>query len=245
MLHRRWMQAALVLMAGGLATPAVAQDARLRAPVTGKERTILAERIRPQLVDVQRFNPPPRNIVIPGHGPEDGVGWWAARGRVITASALVQDWPRSDGDVVRVRRPGGEWRPATVGLIDIRLGIAVLDVEPDPGDPPPPPVESPEKGSLYGGRMVYSVMPAPVAAGAQIAKRVDAGLVNVRVAGPAGGVWAYYWLIAGPVALGTPLFDARGRLVTLVGLRLATGETLAVPTRAIEALYERRFDWVP
>jgi hypothetical protein len=233
--------AAMLAAAGGLATTAYAQNAQLRAPMTAKARAALAEKIRPQLVEVQRISPPPRNIVIPGHGPDNGLGWWAASGRVLTASILVQDWPRSEEDFIRVRRPGGKWRPATVGLTDVRLGIAMLDVASAPADPPPPPVEPPKKGTIFGGRMVYTAArPQP-----KSAPQIDAGLINVLIAGAAAPPWGYYWLVGGPVEIGTPLFDVRGRLVTLIGLRRPTGETLALPTRALEALYERRIDWAP
>ena len=241
MLHRFRIQLALIAATCGLATTALAQDARLRAPMTAKKRAALAQKIRPQLVEVRRISPPPRNITIPGHKPDDGLGWWAAPGRVLTASALVQDWPRSDKDMIHVRRPGGEWRPATVGLTDVRLGIAVLDVAPDPGDPPAPPVEPPKTGSIYNGRMVYTASrPSP-----KSVAQIDAGLINVLLAGGAAPPWNYYWLVGGPVEIGTPLFDVEGRLVTLIGLRRATGETFALPIRALEALYERRIDWVP
>lgn len=241
MLHRWRTLPLLAAILCGLATTAWADDARLRVPMTAKKRADLAKKIRPQLVEVQRISPPPRNLTIPGHGPQDGLGWWAAPGRVLTASVLVQDWPRSDDDVIRVRRPGGAWRPATVGLIDVRLGVAVLDVAPDSKDPPAPPAEPPKDGAIYGGRMVYTASrPQPGSA-----PQIDAGLINVLIAGGAAPPWGYYWLVGGPVEIGTPLFDVDARLVTLIGLRRPTGETMALPVRALKALYERRIDWAP
>lgn len=247
MLHRRWQIAVLL----GLASIAQAQDsrvrpsggddARLRAPVTGEERRALATRLAPQVVQVRRITPPPRNITIPGHGPLDGFGWWAAPGRVLTASILVQDWPRSAKDQVLVRSGTGDWRPATVGLMDIRLGVAVLDVEAQPGDPPPPPATPPADGTIFSGRQVYAATPAPPGA----ARPADGGLVNVLIARPAGGALAYYWLLGGPVAVGMPLFDANGRLVTLVGLQQPARGTFALPVKALKALYERAADWIP
>ena len=142
MLHRMALMLALIPLAA-------AADPRLRAPITGAERIALAAKIAPQVVHVRRDTPPPRNITIPGHGPLDGFGWWAAPGRVLTASALVQGWPQSDADKVLVRTAGGAWRPATVGLIDIRLGLAVLDVAKAADDPPPAPVEAPKSGAIW------------------------------------------------------------------------------------------------
>lgn len=236
MLHR----IALLL----ICLPFTAQaDPRLRAPITGAERSALASRIAPQVVEVRRITPPPRNVTIPGYKPMDGYGWWAAPGRVLTASALVQGWPQSAGDKVLVRQAGGKWRPATVGLIDIRLGLAVLDVEKAEGDPAAPPAEAPKKGAIFGGRVVYAAYrPDPTV---QAPRRVDGNLINVLVAGPAGGALGYYWQLGGPVGLGMPLFDVDGRLVTVVGLQQATGGTYALPVRAIEALYERKYDWLP
>jgi hypothetical protein len=238
MLHQCW-QIALLL---GLTHVAWADDARVRAPITGAERQALAERLAPQVVQVRRITPPPRNITIPGHGPLDGYGWWAAPGRVLTASVMVQDWPRSEKDQVLVRSGTGEWRPATVGLMDIQLGVAILDVEGQPGDPPAPPVAPPSTGAIFSGRQVYAAMQAQKK---DAPKRADGGLVNVLIARPAGGHLAYYWLLGGPVAIGMPLFDAHGRLVTLVGLKQPTGSTFALPVKALAALYERASDWVP
>lgn len=218
-------------------------DPRLRAPITGAERAALAARIAPQVVHVRRDTPPPRNVTIPGHGPLDGFGWWAAPGRVITASALVQGWPQGDADKVLVRAGDGAWRPATVGLIDIRLGLAVLDVEGAPGDPVAPPDEAPKAGAIFGGRTVYAAHLAEQDVKAP--RRLDGGLINVLIAGPAGGALGYYWQLGGPLGLGTPLFDVDGRLVTLVGLQQPTGGTFVLPIRAIEALYERKHDWLP
>lgn len=236
MLHRIAVLAVLVPLTG-LADP------RLRAPITGAERVALAEKIAVQVVHVRRKTPPPRNITIPGYGPLDGFGWWAAPGRVMTASALVQGWPQSDDDQILVRTVDGAWRPATVGLIDIRLGLAILDVEKAPDDPPPPPAKAPDSGAIFGGRMVYAAHLQPK--DVKTPRRVDGGLINALIAGPAGGALGYYWQLGGPLGLGTPLFDVDGRLVTIVGLRQPTGGTYVLPIRALGALYERKFDWLP
>lgn len=237
MLHRCCQIAVLL----GLVATAHADDARLRAPITGADRAALAQQLVPQIVQVRRITPPPRNITIPGHGPLDGYGWWAAPGRVLTASVMVQDWPRSKDDQILVRSGTGDWRPAAVGLMDIRLGVAILDVEAQPSDPPAPPAAPPSAGAIFSGRQVYAALASPKNA----PKRADGGLINVLIARPAGGALAYYWLLGGPVPIGMPLFDAYGRLVTLVGLKQAAGSTFALPIKALEALYARSIDWMP
>ena len=155
-------------------------------------------------------------------------GWLVAANRVVTASAIVEGWPRDDADVIEIQGADAQWRPAAVGLIDARVGLAVLDVElPAPGQAP-----AAEKGALWPGRRVYAAGPSwPIEL-----------LVQARGAGDL----RWYWRLAGPpLPPGTPIFDAVGNLVSVIGLLGAGGVPLALPEESIADLRAREGDWLP
>ncbi|MEZ4467906.1 MAG: hypothetical protein R3F43_26560 [bacterium] len=182
MLHRVLIALALLLAGQAVAQP----DARLRGLLTEGDRARLNLIIRKRQVEVRRQRSVPRGFTVPGGTLVTGRGWLAASRRVVTASALVEGWPVDAADVIEVLAPDGVWRPAAVGLIDARTGLAVLDVD------LPPISEGPaaEKGALWPGRRVYAAGPSwPVEL-----------LVQARGAGDL----RWYWVLAGPPSPGTP-----------------------------------------
>ncbi|MEZ4472148.1 MAG: hypothetical protein R3F60_15410 [bacterium] len=224
MLHRVLIALALLLAGQAVAQP----DARLRGLLTEGDRARLNLIIRKRQVEVRRQRSVPRGFTVPGGTLVTGRGWLAASRRVVTASALVEGWPVDAADVIEVLAPDGVWRPAAVGLIDARTGLAVLDVD------LPPISEGPaaEKGALWPGRRVYAAGPSwPVEL-----------LVQARGAGDL----RWYWVLAGPpLSPGTPLFDPGGNLISVVGLLGAGGVPLALPEESIADLRAREGDWLP
>ncbi len=108
--------------------------------------------------------------------------------------------------------------------MDARAGIAVLDVRiPAPGES-----LLSEDRLIRAGRALFAL---------GVGQPID-----VRVGARAEGHLGWYWhLLAPTVVPGTPLFDERGRLVTLVG---APGP-FVLPTEAMDELVARRPDWLP
>ncbi len=219
---------------GGPPAPDATAADPLREPLLMSEREALAGRIRARTLAVTRLGAPDPRSSVPGPG-EIGGGAWVAPDRVITASALVLGWPRHGADHLTVSAPDGRALEAAVGLLDARLGLAVLDV-PGLGAPPEddrgwaPPEEAVRSTvALFG-------TPAPQ-------RHLWRAVVSLRGTGQRG----YYWWVQGDAPLGTPLFDARGRLVSLIGL--ATPEVplrgLALPAVALRGLMERRVEWWP
>lgn len=228
MLHRTL----ICLGAVAIVSAAAARDGGADLPrgvLTHADEVALEARIRARVVAVRR-RPPPTQFVVPGGTPPiTGAGLRAASGRVVTAAALVRDWPLDASDVVEVEVDGA-WRPAAVGLYEAALGLAVLDV---PGLAAPPGVEAPPVGAVFTGRPVYALE--------------GAGLRLTKI-GPAGTEQqAYYvWLEGATLPPGAPLFDAEARLISIVGLPSPTaGRALILPDRALRALFERSLDWIP
>lgn len=244
MLHRAVSPTlAALLLVGGAPVVAAAQPgpgaraqrvpgaaAPLFDPLDAVSREQLRKRLRAATVVVRRSGALPPGMWAPGAGRHEGHGWWLGAGRVVTAAALVPDWPMRDDDTIAVELPDGRQFKAAVGLFEKHLGLAILDV---PGLPEPsalaPPADDP-LGSAPG-RPLYAAD--------------GSGLLHrLVVSGPAPGERAYYSWLQGRVALGTPLFDARGRVVTLVGLEAydSPARSLALPAKALIALLERA-DW--
>lgn len=206
----------------------------LREPIDAKSRAALAARLQQVTLVVRR-----RGAVSPGArdpGPGvDGRGFWAAPGRVVTAFALVTGWPRHGDDRLEVVTPDGAARAAAVGLMDARLGLAVLDV---PGLPAPPVASAPWSPPEAAVRASTALFGAPTHGGP-----LWRAVIGRRGVGQQG----YYWWADGSAPLGTPLFDPRGRLCSLVGLPTpeVPGQSLLLPAVALRGLMERSPDWWP
>lgn len=225
MLHRVAILALVLLGVPARAAPG--EGAPLRDPLTVSEREALRVEIRAVTVVVRRRGALPKGMWSPGGGVSEGHGWWAGAGRVVTAAVVGQGWPVGPADVVEVEVGGGARYPAAVGVAESSLGLIVLDV---PGLPAPPRV------------VVAATADADVSPGRPLYAADGSGLLHRLVIGRAGdGQHAYYWRLGGWLAPGTPLFDGRGRLASLVG-RVAGEEALALPAKALRALLERD-DW--
>ena len=204
------------------------------APLSFKAQQALAERLGRRVVQIRRSLPRIAGRRTPGAGAQRGAGWLARSGRVVTASALLRDWPIDDTDRIEVAGEDGVWRPAAVGLLDARLGLAVLDV-PDLKSMKEHASAPPDDRAIRPGRALFSTLGGKT-------------LVKGVVSAPATGQWSYYfWLEGVALPLGTPLFDGAGRFVSLVGLKSASspGRELVLPGQAIRALFERTLEWMP
>ncbi|MCB9527893.1 MAG: hypothetical protein R3F65_22460 [bacterium] len=225
MLHRIAFIA--LLLSGSVAGAAPGEGAPLRDPVRVAEREALRVGIRAVTVVVRRRGALPKGMWSPGGGVSEGHGWWAGAGRVVTAAVVGQGWPVGPADVIEVELADGARYPAAVGVSEAALGLMVLDV---PGLPPPPRV------------MEAAVSDPDVSPGRPLYAADGSGLLHRMVVGRAGdGQHAYYWRLGGWLAPGTPLFDGRGRITSMVG-RMGDGEALALPAKALRALLERD-DW--
>ena len=193
----------------------------------------LAAQVSAQTYTIRRLRPQQKGVVVPGGGWLYAKGWAAASGRVLTVAGVVADWPLGPEDRLEVIDPKGATHVAAVGLLESALGLAVLDVRGLrlSGAVPPPLLED---GAIYGGRALFG-------AG-------DGGLLaRFAVRGPARGAFAFYWELDGKGLLGTPLMTREGRLVSLIGAMSPTekGRSLALPTKAVRALFERDPEWRP
>lgn len=233
-----WLSAALlslVFASGrGLAVPADAGvDAAMPDPFddpfTARARESLRVRIRPLTVVVRRSGTLPRGMWAPGGAASEFHGWWAGQGRVVTASSELQGWPVTPRDRIEVRLSDGRRFEAAVGLDEAALGLAVLDVPELPA-----PTAAAEAGAAD----------AAVAPGRPLYAADASGLLHRVVVDRRGsGQLAYYNRLLGGLAPGTPLFDAKGRVVSLVGRRgPAPTISLALPAKALRALLARD-DW--
>lgn len=225
MLHRIMIAGALLLARGAVAAPG--EGAPLRDPLTTDTREALRVELRAVTVVVRREGAQPRGMWAPGGGRVEGHGWWAAPGRVVTAASLVAEWPVGPKDVIEVETPAGARFAAAVGVAEEALGLVVLDV-PGLDAPPKTPATATADVDVSPGRPLYAAD--------------GSGLLHRVVVGRAGqGQHAYYWEIDAHLSAGTPLFDGRGRLATLVG-RDRDERSLALPAKALRALLARE-DW--
>ncbi len=228
MLHR----AALSAFAAACFTVLSGAAPPILEPLTLEGREVLRAQAEALTVAVRRRRPLPKGVYIPGREADMGNGWLAARHRVVTSSVLVAGWPAAPDDSVEVRDAAGRWHPAAVGLADASIGLAVLDV---PGLASVSTSSAPGKDALFPGRPVFAVA------------RPGAPLWRYEIGPRATAARAYYWHVLGNAPLGTPLVDAEGRVLTLVGLTSATepGRAFVLPTEALRALFERSASWLP
>lgn len=242
MLHRVAVVAVgwlLAMFIGGEVSAAPTRDALPFEPVSAGDRVTLLRRARAATVTVRRRSSGKTGRVrVPGGVRVEGRGWWAGTGRVVTAWVLVEGWPQGESDVVEVVDGAGRVHPAAVGVSEAALGLVVLDV-PGLGAPDPATVRARVDGA-EGDALVDErrVAPGRSLFGADGALPLQ----RVVVGAPGVGEFAYYWRLDGFLAPGTPLFDGRGRLATMVGRAVGPREALALPVKALSALLERD-DW--
>lgn len=242
MLHRRvavvWVWAAL---AASQATAAPTRDALPYEPVSAEARATLLRRARAATVGVRRSGGQTGRVRVVGANRVDGRGWWVGEGRVVTAWVLVEGWPRSETDIIEVIDGAGRVHAAAVGVSEAALGLVVLDV---PGLAAPDPEAAPNKAEGQADEDAEAIVAeGRVAPGRSLfAADGKMPLQRVVVGAPGTGELAYYWQLDGFLAPGTPLFDGRGRLATMVGRAVGPGEALALPVKALAALLERD-DW--
>jgi len=203
-----------------------------RGVTTHDAQTALAAQVAAQTYTIRRLRPQSKGVVVPGGGWVYAKGWAAGPGRVLTVAAVVADWPLGPKDQLEVIDHKGVPHTAAVGLLESALGLAVLDVGGLGSVPVPTPLL--EEGALYGGRALFG-------AG-------DGGLLaRFAVRGPGRDPFGFYWELDGNGLLGTPLVSMEGRLVSLIGVISPTEATrsLALPTKALKAVFERAPEWRP
>ena len=183
-----------------------------------------------------------------------GGGWHATHDRVVTAWAGVAGWPTED-ERLEVQAADGRWLPAAVGLMDARIGLAVLDVPGLGGAYGSPPLAAAEAAVGPGRRaLVVTQTPKLGPQDADVEPEEapasgPAGLVDLVLGGaPAQPERGYHRLAFGPpLPLGLPVFDVKGEILTVVSLPadLPGLAGYVLPTDALAALLERAEDWWP
>jgi hypothetical protein len=205
MLHPLFAMVVLLLLSGPAAS-VESIDPKALDVVTSEELQVLQARIAARTVSVFRHRTRNGTIVYPGGQVFHGQGWRLSHGEVLTASALVEGWSESAEDVLKVTI-GDVTYSATVQRMDIRRGLAVIAV-PVPSSPRflTERWVAPKDSDLWGGRPLFAV------GSGKYAQRY-------AVLGPAEGAFRYYLLAEGTLPIGAPLTDAKGRLLTLVGVK--------------------------
>lgn len=183
--------------------------------------------------------------------PWVGAGWHPVRDRIVTSWAPLQGLEEA-GDDLTVWSGEGRWLKATVLLRDVRIGLVVLSV-PGLGGPELPPPKAPAESAVAMGARVLALRPQPpTGEGAPLEEgRVLAPeeLLDFLLAGPPPEperAW-YFELLGGPLPMGTPLFDLKGEILSLVGLPGSRGGVagLALPDEALWQLLQQAEAWWP
>jgi hypothetical protein len=250
------------------ATPASDRRPPARDILDITAQQAFAARIARAVAPLRRAIPDPPGVTIPGGRAVGGVAWLVGTGRAVTSWRLVDGWPIGDGDRVEIK-VDGRWLAAGPGLFDRQQGWAVLDV-PELVEPE---LEGPEPVGVRGRaaraararaaaeaatpRHSFGVAVSP-AGGIEVAPAirdgdilfgplVDGAMVRLRVSGRGADGRRYYHVgLGGALPPGTPVFDAEGRIASLVGLRSDDpGRTYLIPTVAVRRIVERRVEWAP
>jgi hypothetical protein len=207
------------------------------APPTVQARAELRATLGVGLVEVRRRLEPAPGTFTPAPPTYFGVAGCMADGALWTSFTLVEGLEGASTVEVLAVRGGdggpdpGEWRPVRVERPDRDLGLAALRL-----------VDSQargvaclgaitrtstvETGGLFYGRRLYAAVPG------------DPGLRSATVQGPGREPLSWYLAADGdPLPPGTPVFDARGRWLSLAGPRALDSEVRShiVPTAAVDA----------
>ena len=192
----------------------------------------LNEKLASMTVRVRRARTTSPRLRVPGQPFFEFQGWRLAKGRVLTASVAVSGRGALGLEVF----DGKAWKPATIGLIDTRQGVAVLDVDitglnsKQMGDPV---LEQPFCIGL--GRVLFAVLP-------------DGQFIRAIVRAKGGAPFEYFYQLSHRFPLGTPLTDAKGRLLSLVGHNFdaaSGGWSHGLPVEAFKWLMEQKIQWAP
>ncbi len=237
-MHARAFLGAGLAIGLALPRPADAQPVRTELPpfLSQADREALRIRLAAATLSVRRTVPPPKWITAPIPDVRAGAGLCVAPGRVMTAQALVADWPlagRNGEDRLEVSGPDGIGTQAAVGQTDAKLGVAVLDAA-SRAPCLPETFVGPGDGDAGLGVVLFAVVPGVP------------GLAEVAIRGPGQGPSAWYVVAEGAVLpVGTPLFSGRGTFVTLVGAvdPEQPGRAWLLPANAVRLLFEERFRW--
>ena len=188
--------------------------------VTEAARRDLQTRLAKRTVLIERRPVLKSGYTVPGGHKRWLRGWLLNRGHVLTASVELAPSPIEDSVQLAIHREGRVIR-ALVHKFDERMGLAILKLEQpalwlkesaDDG--------APKAREIWMGRPVFAWSPTGVP------HRFTLGL-------PKPGQFAYFWRCQGVLPLGTPLTDAKGRLLTLVGSRAEPGILHLLPPDAL------------
>ena len=245
-LHVRLVVATFFVGWSGVAPARAGETGSAELPrlLTRDDRATLRDELAAHVVEIHRLIPPPKGMVAPIPDVRSGQGLCVAPGRILTARALVADWPlpnRAAEDHITVQVVGGVPSTASVEWQDTALGLAILNVKDAKGVP----LESarckpfgspPTAWDTGNGLVLYT------------AYLGDSTLREVATRGQGPDFRAWFVMADGDVVpLGTPLFSSRGRFVSVVGeLDTETpGRSFLVPSAALAAMLAERSLWVP
>ena len=188
--------------------------------VTESARQALQTRLARRTVLIERRATLKAGYTLPGDQKQWVRGWLLKFNKVITASSTLQLSPIEANVKLFVHR-SGQMRKAAVERSDERVGVAVLILNSGfSQEGTVPDSEAPKPREIWMGR------PAFAWSRDGVPHRLTLGL-------PQPGEYAYYWRADGMLPLGTPLTDAKGQLLTMVGSRALPGVLLLLPPDAL------------
>ena len=188
--------------------------------VTEVARRDLQTRIAKRTVLIERRPVLKSGYTVPGGHTRWFRGWLLNKGHVLTASVELVPAPIEAHVHLFVQRQDRSIR-ARVHKTDKLMGLAILKLEqPATWVKDSTSEVAPKPSEIWMGRPIFAWSPTGVP------DRFTLGL-------PKPGQFAYFWRAQGELPVGTPLTDAKGRLLTLVGSRAEPGILHLLPPDAL------------
>lgn len=188
-------------------------------------RETLRKRLEHSVVSIERRAKLRAGLYIPGRDSLRHAGWLISPGFVITASAGLLRHGHEESVEFWIRHRGTQWK-ATLLAYDVRQGVAVFHDGSSSLSQAFP--EVPKSQDFWQGRPVF----------VHVAKGVP---IRSTMTLPAPGPLEFYWRMAGQFPIGTPVTDATGRLISLVGLSSSVEPSVALllPPAAVTWAFEK------
>ena len=226
MLHQ-YVIAIVVLL---LVRPATAMDPKETQRidiVTEDARLALGSALRLTTVKIARIARLKPGIQFPGGTAFPRQGWLYQGKYVFTAAFGLAAGPYEETVNFHVRM-NGKKSLARLVASDARIGAAVLELEQPFRPPPGESTVRRELRDIWLGRPGFALVDSPIPS-------------RILFALPETGDFEYYWRFNGHLPLGTPLTDAHGVLLSLVGMHHPTRPmvSLVLPTTALTWCLER------
>ena len=214
--HRHYL--ALMLFVPFSTTGADEVNPALYAPLTVDERAQLQKILRVQTVRLDKQISLDPRFTRPGARPASFQGWRQSSTVVVTSSAIATGGVEG----VVVQWPEDETSKVVATTVDSHLGLAYAKAA-DPNKTDKTFIAKPLSSLVLStGTVLYGLNTA-------------GAMGRYTIVGQGTDHRSYFYRILGQLPPGTPLFDARGSLVTLVayGPNLGGTESWVLPSKAI------------